>query len=182
MRRSARHHVLGALAAATVVAAPARAQQPTFTDSMLDKFVGDWTLQGMMQGKETTHDIAVRWAIQHQYLRIVETSREKKPDGTPTYEANVYLAWDGVAKQYTCVWLDTYGSVTEESIGRAPAGGKELAFVFHYRDGTGFHTTFTPGPTADTWTWKMDNVSKSGALAPFARVTLTRKPAPVPTR
>lgn len=163
-------------------AAPLAAQQPTFRDTLLDKFVGEWTLQGMMRGKETTHDVSVEWVIAHQYLRIHEVSRDLNADGSPTYEATVYVAWDGTARQYTCVWLDVYGSITDESIGRAPAGGKEIAFVFKYHDGSSFHTTFAPGPTLDTWTWRMDNENATGVRKPFARVTLTRKPPPVPTR
>ena len=170
------------LVGAAFVAAPLAAQQPTFHDPMLDQFVGEWTLQGTMHGQPTTHDVSVEWVIQHQYLRIHEVSRDLKPDGTPSYEATVYVSWDHASKGYTCVWLDVYGSVTSESIGYAPAGGKDIAFVFHYRDGTAFHTTFAPGAGGETWTWAMDNVSKTGALSPFARVTLTRKPPPVPTR
>ena len=175
---SARLLALLALCTATSIAA----QQPTFRDTTLDKLVGDWTLQGMMQGKETTHDVSVAWAIQHQYLRLHETSRETKADGTPAYEATVYIAWDDDKKEYACVWLDVYGSANEGSIGYARPNGKNFAFLFTYRDGSKFHTTFTPGATAETWTMSMDNESKSGTLKPFARVTLTRKPSPVPTR
>ena len=175
---NARILALGALCAAPSIAA----QQPTFRDSTLDKFVGEWTLQGTMQGKPTTHDVSVEWVLQHQYLRIHETSRDLKADGTPAYEATVYIAWDDDTKEYALAWLDVYGSANEGSIGYAKSGGKSLAFLFTYRDGSKFHTTFTPGATADTWTWAMDNESKSGVIKPFARVTLTRKPSPVPTR
>ena len=172
---------LGAAVAACITVSAA-AQQPTFRDTTIDKLVGEWTLQGMMQGKETTHDISVEWVNQHQYLRIHEVSREMKADGTPAYEATVYLGWDDATKEYALLWLDVYGSITEESIGYAKPGGKSLEFLFKYRDGSKFHTTFTPGPTAETWTWAMDNESKKGERKPFARVTLTRKPPPVPTR
>jgi hypothetical protein len=175
---NARLLALGALC----IAASSAAQQPTFRDTTLDKLVGEWVMQGMMQGKETTHDISVEWVNQHQYLCLHEVSRETKPDGTPAYEATVYIGWDASTKEYAILWLDVYGSITEESLGYAKSGQKNLAFLFTYRDGTKFHTTFTPGATAETWTMTMDNESKQGTLKPFARVTLTRKPSPVPTR
>jgi hypothetical protein len=40
------------------VSSSVSAQQTTFQDSLFDHFIGKWVLQGTIEGKETTHDIA----------------------------------------------------------------------------------------------------------------------------
>lgn len=159
----------------------ASSQQATFRDSLLDRFVGEWVMQGTIQGKPATHDVSVQWVLAHQYLRIHEVSRELNADGTPYYVADVYIGWNAEAHEYVCVWLDDYGGIHPESIGRATRRGDEIPFVFRETNGDLFRTTFSAGASRDVWSWRMDSETKAGSK-PFARVTLTRKPPPVPTR
>ena len=172
--------LLAALCTA-LFAASASAQQPTFADTLLDRFVGEWMLQGTIAGQQTTHDVSVEWVLAHQYLRIHEVSRALNTQGKPQYEATVFVAWDPPSRNYVCVWLDVYGGMSPQSIGRATRSGNELPFVFHEANGDTFRTTFAAGKTLDSWSWRMDAEDKTGTK-PFARVTLTRKPPPVPTR
>ncbi len=153
-------------------AGAADAQQPVFKDPLLDHFVGKWTLKGTIAAQPTVHDIDAHWALGHQYLAFHEISHEKNKDGSPAYEAMVYIGWDPKLKQYACLWLDVYGGVTPDSLGHASPSGNELPFLFHY-DGNAFHTTFTYLPESDTWNWKMDSEQK-GVLTPFARVSMAR--------
>ncbi len=149
------------------------AQQPTFHDALLDHLAGRWVLQGTIAKKPTTHDVEAEWVMAHQYLRIHEVSRELNPDGTPQYEATVYVGWDEPAARYTCAWLDVYGG-SFMSIGNAKRSGDTIPFIFQDREpGEGFRTTFVYHSAADTWDWIMDNESK-GVLRPFARLTLAR--------
>ena len=159
----------------------ALAQQPTFRDSLLDRFVGEWVLQGTIRGQSVTHDVSVQWVLAHQYLHIHEVSRELNADGAPSYVADVYVGWNAAEHEYACLWLDVYGSIEPESIGHGTRRGEEIAFVFREKSGDLFRTTFAAGPSPDVWTWRMDSETKAGSK-PFARVTLTRKPPPVPTR
>lgn len=159
----------------------ATAQQPTFTDSLLDRFVGEWVMKGTIAGQQTTHDVSVEWVLEHQYLRIHEASRELNTQGLPQYEATVYVGWNAAQAEYGCVWLDTYGGLLQQSVGHAKRSGTEIPFVFQEPDGSTFHTTFVAGTTLDSWSWRMDAEAK-GKSTPFARVTLQRKPRPVPTR
>jgi hypothetical protein len=149
------------------------AQQPTFSDPLLDHLAGSWVLQGTIAGKQTTHDVSAEWALAHQYLRVHEVSREKKDNGEPAYQAMVFIGWDQTQSQYVCFWLDTYGGAFDSTIGHAKRDGDEVAFLFKYPDGP-FHTTFAYDPQTDTWQWRMDSEDK-GTLKPFARVKLTRK-------
>ena len=61
----------------------ASAEQPTRKDLLLDRLAGSWILQGTIGGHETTHDIEAEWVLNHEYLRLHETSREKDVQSQP---------------------------------------------------------------------------------------------------
>lgn len=156
--------------------APALAQQATFSDPLIDHLAGRWVLQGQMDKGQTTHDITAEWVLAHQYLEIREVSRDKNKDGSPAYQAKVFIGWDAKLKIYDCVWLDDYGSISTQSLGYAKPDGDKIAFVFQDRDDPGkFHTTFTWRPKDGTWAMDMD-AETDGKLTPFARTVLTRAP------
>jgi hypothetical protein len=148
-------------------------QQPTFHDQLLDHFTGNWVLQGIIMGKENTHDIAAEWVLGHQYLRIHEVSREKDSQGQPDYEAMVFVGWDQPAGDYVCAWLDTYGGMGPSTIGHGKREGDGIHFLFKDKDSV-FHTRFIYHPETQNWEWQMDSEEK-GALKPFLRAKLTRK-------
>ena len=165
------------LACLLLAAVPARADQPPRDDPLLDHLVGTWVLRGTIAGQSTTHDVVSKWVLGHQYVRLVEVSREKGAKGRPAYEAEVFVGWDQAAGEYACLWLDSTGGdgLAPQSIARAKRDGDRLAFLFKDAGGGAFHTTFTYDKTAGTWDWTMD-AEQDGKLQPFARVTL-RKPA-----
>jgi len=160
--------------AALLATTPAFAQQATFNDPLVDHLAGKWVLTGQMDKGQVTHDIAAEWVLAHQYLEIDEVSREKNKDGSPVYQAKVFIGWDAGKKIYDCVWLDDYCSISTQSLGYAKPDGNSIAFVFHNRDDAGgFHTTFTWRPEKGAWSMDMDNVATDGKISPFARTTLT---------
>jgi hypothetical protein len=162
-----------AIAAALLLATPAFAQQATFQDPLVDRLAGKWVLTGRMDKGQVTHDITAEWVLAHQYLEIHEVSREKDKDGSPVYQATVYIGWDAKKQIYDCVWLDDYGSISTQSLGTAKPNGDSIAFVFQDRDDPGsFHTTFTWHPKARTWAMDMDQVT-DGKAQMFARTVLT---------
>jgi hypothetical protein len=71
----------------------ALAQQPKQKDFLLDRLTGSWTLQGTIAGRETTDDIESEWVLNHEYLRLHETSRAKNAQGQPAYEAIIFIEW-----------------------------------------------------------------------------------------
>ncbi len=150
------------------------AQQPTFNDSLLEHIIGKWILRGTIAGQQTIHDVEAEWVLNHQYVKIHEISREKNEKGLPAYEANVYIGWDQQSSEYACVWLDDYGNVNSQSLATAKRSGDEIPFLFKYKDGSTFHTTFAYNQKNDFWEWRMD-AEKDGAVKPFARVKLTKK-------
>jgi hypothetical protein len=152
------------------------AQQVKFQDVLLDRLIGNWVLQGTIDGRETTHDIVAEWVLDHEYIRLHEVSREKDTRGQAAYEAIVFIGWDEPSSQYLCLWLDSTGGggLSDPTIGRAKRSGDEIAFLFKTKGGSVFHTTFAYSRSSDAWQWLMDG-EEGGKLEPFARVRLTRK-------
>jgi hypothetical protein len=167
--------LLAMLAFMTLASLPIAAQ-PGFQDPLLDHLIGKWILHGTMDGKETTHDIDAEWVLGHEYLRLHEVKRDRNGKDQSPYEAIIFIGWDAAAKQYACLWLDsTSGNgLTNGILGRAKRGRDEIAFVFTYKNGSTFHTTFAYSNETDTWQWLMDG-EENGMREPFARVTLTRR-------
>jgi hypothetical protein len=158
-----------------LLALSAMAQQAPVNSPLLDHLSGKWLLQGTVGKQPTTHDFDAEWVIQHHYLRFREVAREKNDKGEPQYEATVFIGWNEKTKQYACVWLDVYGGLTTESIGRATPKENQLAFVFTDEHGeTSFTNTFIYDPKTNTWENQLDNVVK-GVAKPFARFKLTKQ-------
>ena len=136
----------------------AEAQPATFQDSLLDRLIGKWVLRGVIEEKETTHDIDAQWVLGHQYVQMKEISREKNAAGAAEYEAIVYIGWDKPSDTYACLWLDVTGGggLSAPAIGHAVRSADKLAFLFKGGDGSIFHTTFLFDKGADTWQWMMD--------------------------
>lgn len=147
-----------------------------FQDPLLDSFVGDWVLEGLMAGGDVVHDVTAEWVTGHQYLRFVELSRELEEDGTRAYEAIVIIGWDAENERYACLWLDSTGGggLVNGIIGYAVSDGDRLAFLFEMGDETRFHTTFLYDRERDAWEWRMDS-ERDGGLRPFTRATMKRR-------
>jgi hypothetical protein len=158
-------------------AGPARADEPAWQDSLLDRFAGRWVLSGEIAGQETTHDVSAEWVLARQYLEVHEVSRERDAHGQPAYEAIVFVGQDPAADGYACLWLDVTGGggLSARVIGHARRGGDEIPFVFAIPDGSTFHTTFAYERSTDTWRWRMD-AGQKGESQPFARLRMTRAP------
>jgi hypothetical protein len=163
--------VAAAMACLLMPGAPAAAQQPTLHDDLLDRLVGRWTLSGTIAGRQTTHDVDAEWALNHQYLKIHEVSRERDDDGRPQYEANAFIGWHESRRRYVCFWLDGYGGGFAGT-GFAERQSNQLPFTFGDEKGA-FHTTFLFDPVTDSWQWLMDS-EQQGSRQPFARLGLTR--------
>jgi hypothetical protein len=121
--------------------------------------------------------------MNHQYVRIHETSRERNAAGEPAYDAFVFIGWNVRLKQYACVWLDVYGGASPESIAYADPDKDKMMFLFKAPD-EDFHTTFAYDEQTHSWKMTMDAEKKeektgetkettAGTLKPFARTVMT---------
>lgn len=139
-------------------------------DSLLSRLAGHWVLTGTIEGQNTTHDVDADWAL-NGYLRLHEVSREKAPDGTPAYEAIIFIARQPQTNRYVCFWLDNSVISGPDSPGVAPAEPDRMAFSFSRGS---FLNTMTWHPDTVSWQWLMEGVSKSGQRTAFADLTLVR--------
>jgi hypothetical protein len=150
-------------------------QTSSVNDSLLDHMVGKWILQGKIAGQETIHDINVEWVLGHQYLQVREVSRERDADGSPSYDAIVFITLEQTQNQYKCLWLDNTGNggLSAQAIGLSPRNADNLEFVFRISDSSTFNTTFLYDKNSDSWQWKMES-RENNTIQPFALVSLTR--------
>ena len=158
-----------------LAAAPVRAQSLP-PDSLFDRLIGRWVLQGSMARQQVTHDVTFEWMLGREYVQMHEVSRERAPNGTPAYEAVVLFGRDPLTGEYACLWMDNTGSSAFDPVGtgHGSVAGDSIPFLFHYSPTTGFHNTFLYDGRTDSWQWHLDNDS-AGVRRPFARVKLTRR-------
>lgn len=169
--------------AMVIMAGAAYGQQPVEPAPLLiDHFIGNWVLQGTIDGKQTTHDVDAQWVLNRGYVRMHEVSREKDATGAPAYEAIVFISFDQKAGAYSVLWLDVTANsgLSGDGIGRGKPTATTIPFLFKTGGGDIFHTSFIYTASTDSWQWVMDGES-GGKLQPFARVTLTRASASGPT-
>jgi len=155
----------------------AAAEEPsTFQDPLLDRFVGEWVLKGMIAGGDVTHDLSAAWVLGHQYLRFDEVSRERDDKGEVAYEATVFIGWDEPSGRYVCMWLDITGGggLNPKGFGYAKPSSEKLALVWKADDGSSWHTTFAYDPESDSWHLKMHG-ERDGKRRPFADAKMTRR-------
>ncbi|MGB8603430.1 MAG: hypothetical protein WCD42_14645 [Rhizomicrobium sp.] len=182
------HRMLRATIFLSLLLGPAAAAEPATTgpaDALLAHMTGHWVLSGTIEGQNTVHDVEADWVL-NGYIRLHEVSREKTPQGSPAYEAIVFIArqpspeagpkaaTNNQSGQYVCFWLDNTVISGPNSPGTATASGNSLPFTFA---GGSFLNTMTYLPATDSWHWQMDGVDKAGTKSPFAALTLTRAPA-----
>jgi hypothetical protein len=162
------------LVVGVVTAPPSAAQTSGFEDPLLDRLVGDWVLEGTIDGKQVTHDLTAEWVLGY-YLRFHEVDREVDESGKPAYEAIVFIGWDTPNDRYACLWLDNTGGegLSNGVIGYAIADGDTIPFEFAFPDGSLWYTTFSYDRAADAWSWHM--IGEGEDAEAFAQVTLRRR-------
>lgn len=150
------------------------ASLPASSPELLNRLVGSWVLTGEIAGENATHDVEATAALQGNYVRIEEVSRERGANGLPAYEATIFVGW--LNDHYVCFWFDNTEVATPGvTCDASPAGD---AIPFQFRDAQGalmFTNTFSYDRSADTWTWRLVNVGGDGAEATFGDVTLRRR-------
>ncbi|WP_250634362.1 hypothetical protein [Pinirhizobacter soli] len=145
-------------------------------DPLLNHLTGQWVLSGKIAHRDVVHDVTAQWVLGRQYIQIHEVSRAKKHDGKPEYEAIVYVGWNPVLNQYTCLWLDSTGGngLVTEGLGHAEKDPKTLLFKWNDVNGsTSLQNAFSYDAAHDTWRWWIDNID-DGKAKQFADVRLPR--------
>ena len=166
-----------------LIAPPAQAPDLDAT-ALLDRLVGTWTMTGTLGGKPATHDIEAHWILNKEYVEFHEVSRDRRQDGTPSYEAMLLLSWASKTHEFMCLFLDNTagGGLSPEGIGRGRRSGNAIPVVFECRNGEcppgmseheSMHTTFDYEGSTDTWRLTIDDIV-DGQTKRFADMTLAR--------
>ena len=144
---------------------------------LMEKMTGKWIMRGTINDEKVIHDVDVDRILNRQYVRIHEVSREKDASGKPAYEAWIHIAWDKANEEFVVMWLDNTGvtNFSPDGVGHGKPEGDRVPLIWILADGSGIHNTFACARASKTWSWKIDNVDKSGKSSPFGRVTLKRK-------
>lgn len=161
--------------------------QPRDADAavaLMDHLVGHWTMTGTLGRKQTTHDVEARWVLNREYVEFHETSRERRPNGAPAFEALVFLAWNEKTDEFMCLFLDNTvgGGLSPEGIARGKRSANAIPVVFACHSGhcppgisenESLHLTFAYDPSPDTWRVTIDEAT-SGKTSRFADMTMIR--------
>ena len=135
-------------------------------DDLLDHLVGSWKLEGTLLGRPAHHRLDAEWVLRHQFLRVHQ-------DGSPDYDALVFIGFDNASERYVVHWLDIFGGRVSETLGYGTRAGNTIHFVFEYPDGP-FHNTFIWKPDTGTWQMVLETKDKQGKWTNFATEDLTR--------
>ncbi len=151
-------------------------EKPT-PEFLMEKMTGKWIMRGTINDEKVTHDVNVDRILNQQYVRIHEVSREKDASGKPEYEAWIHIAWDKANEEFVVMWLDNTGitNFSPDGVGHGKPKGDSIPFIWKLADWSGIHNTFAYERASNTWSWKIDNIDKSGKSSPFGNVTLKRK-------
>jgi hypothetical protein len=144
---------------------------------LMEKMTGKWVMRGTIDNEKVIHDVSVDRILNRQYVRIHEGSRQKDSAGKPAYEAWIHIAWDKANEEFVVMWLDNTGvtNFSADGVGHGKPKDDKIPFVWKLADGSGIHNTFAYERKSNTWSWKIDNVDKSGKSSPFASEILKRK-------
>jgi hypothetical protein len=153
---------------------PVMAQAPAdWADGFVGNLAGSWKLGGKVGSSEAHHDVEADWVLNHQFLRIKETTSATAPAGERGYDSIWYLGYDPISERYVLHLMDTFGARFSETLGYGTRDGNQIKFVFEYPDGP-FHNTYLWNADEKSWPWLMEQKDKDGKWVPFANLKLTK--------
>ncbi len=159
---------------AALLSFQAMAQAPAdWPDKLVNNLEGSWKAEGSVMGNAAHHDVKADWVLNHQFLRIQETTSVEAPAAERRYDSIWYLGYDTVSERYVMHLMDTFGGRFSETLGYGTRDGDQIKFVFEYPDGP-FHNTYRWNPDEKKWQWLMEQKNKEGKWTPFATLTLKK--------
>ena len=153
-------------------------------DALLDHLAGRWAMTGTLGGKQAAHEVDARWVLNREYIEFHEVSRDRRPDGSPAYEAIIFLGWHATTSEFMCLFLDNTigGGLSPEGIARGKRVGNSIPVVFACRSGEcppglsareSLQTTFDYDRSTDTWRLTIDDIV-DGKTTRFGDMKLSR--------
>jgi hypothetical protein len=150
---------------------PADGRDATFTDPLLDNFVGVWHVARKFgDGHTAENTVRSDWVLNHQFLELhyVDVATPAK------YEAMAFIGFDHKTQRYVLHWIDVFGGRASETIGYGTPdeAAHAIYFTFNNPDGQ-FMQCYAFEPATKTWSSVMRQKSK-GPWSLFAEDKFTR--------
>jgi len=83
---------------------------PPWQDPLVDYMVGTWKVEGQVLGHPAHHEVQAEWVLNHQFLRIHETTTATAPKTEHPYEAIWFLGYDSISEKYVLHLMDVFGA------------------------------------------------------------------------
>jgi hypothetical protein len=148
-----------------VATSPLLGQVQVLEDDLLDRLAGRWEMTGSVHGKPSTQVFAAEWVLNHQYLRISETTAEKIEPLNAPFEAVLYIGYDNVKKQYVLHNLNVWGAGRPGEFAYGQRNGNEIEFNLTVGDKAGLGR-FTWLPDSKTWRYTTGLIDSKGNFKP----------------
>jgi hypothetical protein len=138
--------------------------------TVLDNFVGTWTMSGTARGKPVAYDLEAKRILDGRYVELHMTDVQRPPK----YEARVFIGEDTVANHIIVHWLDSFGAAYSIPHGTGTISGDTLIFHVPYSDGD-FRDTFVYHRENRTWSFLLESSDGHGGWKLFAQFIGKRK-------
>jgi hypothetical protein len=158
------------IAIAVAASAPLAAQTPAATDSLLQRFVGQWAMAGTVRGRPASYTLDVSRVLQGKYVELHMTDVHVPPG----YEARAFLGADTSGAGVIAHWLDDFGAAYSVPTATGAARGDTLVLDFPYPSGA-FRDTFVYDRAHDRWDMRLERADGNGAWTLFAQYEAHRR-------
>ena len=91
-----------------------------------------------------------------------------------SYEADVFIGYDGERHEYIAHWLDIFGGAGATAVGHGSLHGESLTFLFSYTGEPLFRTIFKRDPAQNEWQLSYASQRNDGNWVPFGDELLYR--------
>src|SRR6266480_4787439 len=120
--------------------------------TVMDNFVGTWTMSGTARGKPVAYDLEGKRILDGRYVELHMTDVQRPPK----YEARVFIGEDTVTNHIIVHWLDSFGAAYSVPPGTGTISGDTLVFHVPYPDGD-FRDTFVYHRENRTWSFLLES-------------------------
>ena len=151
---------------------PSGAFAQTAWESLLDRLVGRWTMNGAVLGEHVTYSMTGARTLEGRFVEL----HMKDVHVPPGYEARVLIGCDSTSHRVIAHWMDSFGAAYSVPHGTGFVHGDTLELTFPYAGGP-FRDRFTYDRGRDSWQFLLESGDSTGAWSTFASYDVRRAKA-----
>jgi hypothetical protein len=157
------------LVASVVLAGTLRGQARPVPDSLLQRLVGTWEMNGTVRGTPVTYRLEGRRVLQNRFVEL----HMEDISTPPGYEARVFIGADSTGR-IIAHWMDVFGAAFSIPPGSGAVRADTLEILFQYADGP-FRDRFVYNRRDDSWHFRLESGDGSGGWKLFGEYQVRRK-------